>query len=170
MFALGKPSRLQIQLCPCRTRRFSEVLTGRDPIMLKRGPGSLPRYQAPVGAESRSGRKSFCKRIRLAGVIAWSCVMPVVSTAFRVSRFRCDDFLDGNQFNIHGLSGLQVTPLTHLLLSLHALTHFSLSEVDLCCSLQRRRHELSANTHALHVWAGDGGDGAVLPVCAKATI
>ena len=35
-------------------RRFATVLAGRDPILLERGPGSLPRYQVRVGAESLS--------------------------------------------------------------------------------------------------------------------
>ncbi|MFZ1065489.1 MAG: hypothetical protein WAN42_08275, partial [Pseudolabrys sp.] len=35
MSALGKPSRPKIQLCLCPTRRFAEILTGRDPIMLE---------------------------------------------------------------------------------------------------------------------------------------
>jgi hypothetical protein len=56
-----------------------------------------------------------------------------------------------DQFNRHELFGVQVTPLTHLCLSVHALTHLSLSEVALFVSLQRRRHELRSCTHALQV-------------------
>jgi hypothetical protein len=48
-------------------RRFAAVLTGRDPILLERGPGSLPRYQVRVGAESRAAANDVCKRIHLAG-------------------------------------------------------------------------------------------------------
>ena len=56
-----------------------------------------------------------------------------------------------HQFNLHELLGVQVTPLTHLCFSVHVLTHLSLSEVELFFSLQRRRHELRSNTHALQV-------------------
>src|SRR5262245_18382964 len=48
-------------------RRFAAVLSGRDPILLERGPGSLPRYQVRVGAESRAAANDICKRIHLAG-------------------------------------------------------------------------------------------------------
>jgi Transglycosylase SLT domain len=48
-------------------RRFEAVLAGRDPILLERGPGSLPRYQVRVGAESRAGASDICKRIHVAG-------------------------------------------------------------------------------------------------------
>lgn len=48
-------------------RRFTAVLAGRDPILLERGPGSLPRYQVRVGAESRAAANDICKRIHLAG-------------------------------------------------------------------------------------------------------
>ena len=48
-------------------RRFAAVLAGRDPILLERGPGSLPRYQVRVGAESRAVANDICKRIHLAG-------------------------------------------------------------------------------------------------------
>ena len=48
-------------------RRFTAVLAGRDPILLERGPGSLPRYQVKVGAESRTAANDICKRIHLAG-------------------------------------------------------------------------------------------------------
>ena len=36
-------------------RRFATVLAGRDPILLERGSGSLPRYQVRVGAEFAGG-------------------------------------------------------------------------------------------------------------------
>ena len=48
-------------------RRFAAVLAGRDPILLERGPGSLPRYQVRVGAELRAAANDICKRIHLAG-------------------------------------------------------------------------------------------------------
>src|SRR5215510_15282061 len=48
-------------------QRFSEVLAGRDPILLERGRGSLPRYQVRVGAESRAAANDICKKIHLAG-------------------------------------------------------------------------------------------------------
>ena len=48
-------------------RRFTAVLAGRDPILLERGPGPLPRYQVRVGAESRTAANDICKRIHLAG-------------------------------------------------------------------------------------------------------
>ncbi|MGA8921346.1 MAG: lytic transglycosylase domain-containing protein [Pseudolabrys sp.] len=48
-------------------RRFATVLAGRDPILLERGPGSLPRYQVRVGAESRAAASDVCKKIHLAG-------------------------------------------------------------------------------------------------------
>jgi Transglycosylase SLT domain/SPOR domain len=48
-------------------RRFATVLAGRDPILLERGPGSLPRYQVRVGAESRADANDVCKRIHQAG-------------------------------------------------------------------------------------------------------
>src|SRR5262249_35668000 len=48
-------------------RRFAAVLVGRDPILLERGPGSLPRYQVRVGAESRAAANDICKRIHEAG-------------------------------------------------------------------------------------------------------
>jgi len=48
-------------------RRFAEVLTGRDPIVLERRPGSLPRYQVRVGAESRAAANDICRKIHRAG-------------------------------------------------------------------------------------------------------
>ena len=48
-------------------RRFATVLAGRDPILLERGSGSLPRYQVRVGAESRAAATDLCNRIYLAG-------------------------------------------------------------------------------------------------------
>jgi hypothetical protein len=48
-------------------RRFADVLAGRDPILLERGLGSLPRYQVRVGAESKAAANDICKKIHLAG-------------------------------------------------------------------------------------------------------
>ena len=48
-------------------QRFAAVLAGRDPILLERGLGSLPRYQVRVGAESRAAANDICKKIHLAG-------------------------------------------------------------------------------------------------------
>jgi hypothetical protein len=48
-------------------RRFATVLAGRDPILLERGSGSLPRYQVRVGAESRAAATDLCNRIHLVG-------------------------------------------------------------------------------------------------------
>src|SRR6478736_2050640 len=48
-------------------RRFVTVLAGRDPILLERGRGSLPRYQFKVGPGSRAAEDDVCKRIHLAG-------------------------------------------------------------------------------------------------------
>ncbi len=44
-------------------QRFAAVLTGRDPIVLERRLGSLPRYQVRVGADSRAAANDVCKRI-----------------------------------------------------------------------------------------------------------
>ena len=48
-------------------RRFATVLAGRDPILLERNRGPLPRYQVRVGAELRAAANDVCKRIHLAG-------------------------------------------------------------------------------------------------------
>jgi Transglycosylase SLT domain/SPOR domain len=48
-------------------QRFAEVLAGRDPIVLERRLGSLPRYQVRVGADSRAAANDVCKRIHLGG-------------------------------------------------------------------------------------------------------
>lgn len=46
-------------------QRFAAVLAGKDPILLERGPGSLPRYQVRVGAQSRAAANDICKEIHL---------------------------------------------------------------------------------------------------------
>ncbi|HXX07695.1 MAG TPA: transglycosylase SLT domain-containing protein [Pseudolabrys sp.] len=48
-------------------RRFGEVLTGRDPIVLDRGSRAFARYQIRVGADSRTGANDICKKIHKAG-------------------------------------------------------------------------------------------------------
>lgn len=48
-------------------RRFTAALAGRDPIVLERGRGGLPRYQVRVGAESREVANDICKKIHVAG-------------------------------------------------------------------------------------------------------
>jgi hypothetical protein len=48
-------------------QRFSEVLAGRDPILLERGRGALPRYQVRVGADSRAAANDICKKIHSSG-------------------------------------------------------------------------------------------------------
>ncbi len=48
-------------------RRFATVLAGRDPIILERGRGPLPRYQVRVGAQTRAGAYDVCNQIHRAG-------------------------------------------------------------------------------------------------------
>jgi soluble lytic murein transglycosylase-like protein len=48
-------------------RQFANVLAGRDPILLERRSGSLPRYQVRVGAKTRAAANDICKNIRMAG-------------------------------------------------------------------------------------------------------
>jgi len=48
-------------------RRFAAVLEGRDPILLERERGPLPRYQVRVGAESRAAANDICRSIHLIG-------------------------------------------------------------------------------------------------------
>jgi hypothetical protein len=48
-------------------QRFDDVLAGRDPIVLERDRGSLPRYQVRVGAETRAAANDVCNRIHRAG-------------------------------------------------------------------------------------------------------
>jgi hypothetical protein len=48
-------------------QRFTAVLSGRDPIVLERRVGSLPRYQVRVGADSRAAANDVCKGIHLGG-------------------------------------------------------------------------------------------------------
>jgi hypothetical protein len=48
-------------------QRHAAVLAGRDPILLERSRGSLPRYQVRIGAETRVAANDLCKRIHLSG-------------------------------------------------------------------------------------------------------
>jgi len=48
-------------------RRFAAVLEGRDPILLERKRGPLPRYQVRVGAETRASANNLCARIHKLG-------------------------------------------------------------------------------------------------------
>jgi hypothetical protein len=64
----AKPSRPEIlERYAELQRRFSSILSGRDPIVLERNRGALPRYQVRVGAESRQAANDICKRIHSAG-------------------------------------------------------------------------------------------------------
>src|SRR5262245_15752259 len=56
---LGKFAELQ--------RRHAAVLAGRDPILLDRGGGPLPRYHVRIGAETRVDANSLCVRIHKGG-------------------------------------------------------------------------------------------------------
>jgi hypothetical protein len=47
--------------------RHSAVLAGRDPILLERGRGPLPRYQVRIGAETRAAANELCTRIHKGG-------------------------------------------------------------------------------------------------------
>jgi Transglycosylase SLT domain len=48
-------------------QRHAAVLAGRDPILLERSRGSLPRYQVRIGAETRVAANDLCKRIHMSG-------------------------------------------------------------------------------------------------------
>jgi hypothetical protein len=48
-------------------RRHAATLAGRDPILLERGRGPLPRYQVRIGAETRADANSLCVRIHKNG-------------------------------------------------------------------------------------------------------
>ena len=44
-------------------QRHAAVLAGRDPILLERGRGPLPRYQVRIGADTRAAANELCSRI-----------------------------------------------------------------------------------------------------------
>ena len=48
-------------------RRHTEALAGRDPILIERGRGSLPRYQVRIGADTRAAANELCGRIHKSG-------------------------------------------------------------------------------------------------------
>lgn len=48
-------------------QHYAAVLTGRDPILLERRRGPLPRYQVRVGAETRAAANALCRRIHKSG-------------------------------------------------------------------------------------------------------
>jgi hypothetical protein len=48
-------------------RRHSAALAGKDPILLERRRGPLPRYQVRVGAETRAAANEVCDRIHKSG-------------------------------------------------------------------------------------------------------
>jgi hypothetical protein len=47
--------------------RYAAVLEGRDPILIERGRGPLPRYQVRIGAETRAAANDLCGRIHKSG-------------------------------------------------------------------------------------------------------
>ena len=48
-------------------QRHAAVLAGRDPILLERGRGPLPRYQVRIGADTRAAANELCHRIHKGG-------------------------------------------------------------------------------------------------------
>ncbi|SRR5579885_2449091 len=48
-------------------QRHQAILSGRDPILIERRRGPLPRFQIRVGAETRSAANSLCDRIHKDG-------------------------------------------------------------------------------------------------------
>jgi len=48
-------------------RRHAAVLEGRDPIVIERRRGPLPRYQVRIGAETRVAANELCQRIHKSG-------------------------------------------------------------------------------------------------------
>jgi hypothetical protein len=48
-------------------QRHLSVLEGRDPILLERGRGPLPRYQIRIGAGSRAEANDLCSRMHKSG-------------------------------------------------------------------------------------------------------
>jgi hypothetical protein len=47
--------------------RHAAVLEGRDPILIERGRGPLPRYSVRIGAETRAAANELCGRIHKSG-------------------------------------------------------------------------------------------------------
>lgn len=48
-------------------QRHAAVLSGRDPIVIERRRGPLPRYQVRIGAETRAAANELCQRIHKSG-------------------------------------------------------------------------------------------------------
>ncbi len=48
-------------------RRHASVLAGRDPIVVERRRGPLPRYSVRIGAETRVAANELCQRIHKSG-------------------------------------------------------------------------------------------------------
>jgi len=48
-------------------QRYSDVLAGRDPILLERRRGPLPRFQVRIGAQTRAAANGLCDRIHKSG-------------------------------------------------------------------------------------------------------
>jgi soluble lytic murein transglycosylase-like protein len=48
-------------------QRHGSVLAGRDPILLERRRGPLPRYQVRIGAQTRAAANDLCSRIHKSG-------------------------------------------------------------------------------------------------------
>lgn len=48
-------------------KRHAAILAGRDPILLDRRQGPVPRYQVRVGAQTRAEANSLCVRIHRSG-------------------------------------------------------------------------------------------------------
>lgn len=48
-------------------QRHATVLAGRDPIVIERRRGPLPRYQVRIGAETRAAANELCQRIHKSG-------------------------------------------------------------------------------------------------------
>ena len=44
-------------------QRHVGVLTGRDPILIERKRGPLPRYQVRVGAQTRDAANDLCRQM-----------------------------------------------------------------------------------------------------------
>jgi hypothetical protein len=47
--------------------RYAPVLAGRDPILLERRRGPLPRYQVRVGTDTRAAANDLCRHIHKSG-------------------------------------------------------------------------------------------------------
>jgi hypothetical protein len=48
-------------------QRYADVLAGRDPILLERRRGPLPRFQVRIGAQTRADANELCDRIHKRG-------------------------------------------------------------------------------------------------------